>query len=134
MSHLEQKINSFYNNTMKALWHYYKHDDIETAFHCFRYSSEAFMKAAIYKIYGENDGHDIILGKKNAARQCIQSIGYNLSFSDLHDILKKTKSFEDDIIDGLYTINNAANKYGGSHDLNNPIDFEQQKENLKKFF
>ena len=132
MSHLEQKINSFYNNTMKALWHYYKHDDIETAFHCFRYSSEAFMKAAIYKIYGENDGHDIILGKKNAARQCIQSIGYNLSFSELHDILKKTKSFEDDIIDGLYTINNAANKYGGSHDLNNPIDFEQQKREFEK--
>lgn len=127
MTRLEQKIKNFYTKTMEALWHYYKHDDPETAFHCFRYSGEAFMKAIIFKIYGDQDGNDIILGKKNAARQDIQSIGYNLSFSELHDFLVNQKNIEDDILEGLNKINTVANKYGGSHDPNKTICFDRQK-------
>ena len=65
MTRLEQKIKNFYTKTMEALWHYYKHDDPETAFHCFRYSGEAFMKAIIFKIYGDQDGNDITEQYKN---------------------------------------------------------------------
>lgn len=132
MNRLQLKINSYYTNTMKALWYYYKIEDIETALHRFRCSGEAFMKAVIYRNYGEIDGHDIILGKKDAGRQFIQHIGYNLSFSELHDILVKAKCLDEDYMEKLSEINVAANKFGGSHDLNATVDFERVKKQMDK--
>lgn len=92
MTRIDEKLEKFTFYLMRGIYAQVQQYDNEEACIYYRKAAEAYMKICIFAFYGEEDGQDIIMGRKDAGRQPTGR-EYHLAYQELRKLLNIMTSY-----------------------------------------
>lgn len=129
---INEKITAYVNHCMMGVY-FLSENHFEEAANKFRMSGEAFMKMVIYHHLGDDDGHEVIMGRSDVNGSPMTLPQIPLGFWDLQQMVYNESSWitydVNKLLTELRTIGNV-----NSHDKNEPISFIILKEDIEKSF